>query len=380
MKPETILEQNLKPTVLVWDMSVRLFHWLLVTAIAVAGVTGFLAGPRWIDVHLWAGIVAAALVSWRIVWGILGGKHARFADFIVRPTAIAGHARKLYSGTAERHIGHNPLGGAMIVAILLTIIVIGASGVITLGGVLKTGPLAFTTSFALGQLAKEAHELLANLLLVLLCLHIAGVIFESYRTRENLARTMISGRKEIRDADHMPIQRRGHPFLAASIAGGLLAASAGAIWWLTAKPALGVPPQTLNPIYAEECSACHIPYHPSLLPRASWTKLMADLEDHFGENAELDAVTKASISTYLQENAAETYDTKPANVFRRVDVQKAFTITASPYWKRRHGDLPDRLFARKSVGSRGNCEACHADARPGRFYPGSIDIPEEVSP
>jgi hypothetical protein len=191
---------------------------------------------------------------------------------------------------------------------------------------------------------------------------------------------MVSGRKELLEADHMSIQRRGHPFLAVLAAGGLFAASAGAIWWLSAKPGLGSPSRALDPIYAEECSACHIPYHPSLLPRASWADLMAGLKDHFGENADLDETTRATIAAYLQDNAAEAYDTKPANVFRRVDARKTFTITASPYWKHRHRHLSDSLFARKSVGMRGNCEACHADARSGRFYPSSIDIPEEINP
>ncbi|HKJ61147.1 MAG TPA: hypothetical protein VKA94_04020, partial [Hyphomicrobiales bacterium] len=116
------------------------------------------------------------------------------------------------------------------------------------------------------------------------------------------------------------------------------------------------------------------------LPRASWAELMAGLQNHFGENADLDAATKASISAYLQENAAETYDTKPANVFRHVDAQKPFTITASPYWVRHHRHVPDRIFTAKAVGGRNNCEACHADARSGRFYPGSIEIPDEVNP
>lgn len=380
MKPEIIVEQKLKSTILVWDLSVRLFHWLLVAAIAVAGVTGFLADSRWVDVHLWAGVTATALVFWRIVWGFLGGTHARFADFVTGPATIARHVRKLSSGRAERHQGHNPLGGAMIISLLFAIIMISVTGAIALGGVLKTGPLAFTTSFATGRLVKEAHELLAIFLLLLIGLHIAGVVFESRRTRENLVRAMISGRKENGEVHHFALQGQGRPVLAALAAGGLFAVSAGTIWQLAAKPGFGVPSHALDPVYAKECSDCHIPYNPSLLPRASWARLMTGLKDHFGENADLDAATKASIAAYLQNNAAELYDTKPANVFRQVDAQKAFTITASPYWKRRHGHLPDRLFARKAVGSRGNCEACHADARSGRFYPGSIDIPDEVNP
>ncbi len=380
MKPEITAERNTRPTVLVWHSSIRLFHWFLVASIAIAAATGFLAGASWVDVHLWAGVAAATLVSWRIIWGAFGDTHARFADFLVGPAKIFKHLGKLYSGTAERHRGHNPLGGAMILALIFVIIVITVTGLLVLGGVLKTGPLAFASSYATGQLARYPHKLLAIFLLVLICLHVAGAFYESYRTRENLIRAMINGRKEVREADHSPVQRRERPFLAMLAAGGLFTIMAGTVWWLAAKPGLGVPSPTLDPVYAEECSACHIPYHPSLLPRASWAGQMEGLQNHFGENADLDAATKASISAYLQENAAETYDTKPAHVFRHVDAKKPFTITASPYWVRRHRHVPDRIFTDKAVGGRNNCEACHADARSGRFYPGSIEIPEEINP
>jgi cytochrome b len=365
------------PKVLVWDRFVRVFHWLLVAATATAAATGFLADASWMEVHVWAGVAAAALIVLRIVWGFLGTTHARFGDFIAGPATILRHLRGLLSGTAERHRGHNPLGGVMILAILLGIAAVTLTGVVALGGVLKAGPLAFATTFATGWAAREMHEFLALLVVGLAGVHVAGAIFESRRTRENLMRAMVDGRKEARDTDRASTPRRARPLLAAAIAAGLLAASAGEIWVLAAKPGLGVPPAALDPIYFEECSACHVAYHPSLLPRASWRRLMAALEDHFGENASLDAKSEAAITAYLQENAAEAYDTKPANLFRRVAPETPLSIVATPFWIRAHIDIPDAVFATSSVGGRGNCEACHADARTGRFSPGSIHILKE---
>lgn len=363
---------------LVWDLFVRFFHWSLVAAITVAAATGFFAGAPSIDIHAWAGAAAAALIVARITWGFLGSTHARFSDFAAGPRAILAHARALKAGRADRHLGHNPLGGVMIFALMLAVAALSVTGLIVYAGVLKSGPLAFLTSFATGWQAREVHELLAFALIALIGLHVAGAVFESRRTRENLVRAMVDGCKEARPGDHPATARAARPLLAASIAGTLLVATVGAMWSLSGKPGLGVPLAAQDPAYAEECGACHVAYHPSLLPRASWASLMDGLDDHFGENASLDQATGAAIRAYLAANAAEAADTLPANRLRRVDPQEPFAITATPFWKRRHGEIADAVFESKSVGSRGNCEACHADARSGRFYPGAIDIPEET--
>lgn len=364
----------------VWDSIVRGFHWLLVAATALAAATGYLAGVSWIDIHVWAGTAAATLIVGRIVWGFFGTTHARFSDFIVSPKTTLAHVRALIAGRSERHRGHNPLGAVMIVALLLVVAAITVTGVLVFGGVLKAGPLAFAMTFAAGWTARQAHEALALILLGLVGLHIAGAIFESRRTRENLVRAMVDGRKEVRHGDHLSVQRRAQPLLAASIAAVLLAATTLTVWTLSSLSGHGVPLAKVDPVYAKECGACHTAYHPSLLPRASWRALIAGLGNHFGEDASLDAATAARLVDYLTANAAETADTLPANRLRQVDPAKPFTITATPFWTRRHARISDAVFASKAVGGRGNCVACHADASSGRFYPGNIDIPDEATP
>ncbi|WP_200808449.1 cytochrome b/b6 domain-containing protein [Tistlia consotensis] len=364
----------------VWDGFVRLFHWSLVATLATAAASGFFGDATWVEVHLWSGIAAAALVALRVLWGFLGPTHARFGDFLAGPKAMRAHLRGLLSGGGVRHRGHNPLGGAMVLALLLVVALLAATGTIALGGVLKSGPLAFATSFATGWELRGLHRLLAFLLLGLIALHLAGVLVESRRSRENLVLALVDGRKEARAGDHPPAPRRARPVVAALLGGGLLAVSAAAVWSFAARPGLGVPSAPLDPTYAEECSACHVAYHPSLLPRASWATLMAGLDDHFGENASLDPETAAAIAAYLQANAAEAYDTKAANRLRRVAAERPFSITATPFWRRTHAGLPEALFASRPVGGRGNCEACHGDARSGRFDPTAIHVPEETTP
>jgi len=367
-------------TVNVWDPFVRLFHWTLVAAVTVAAVTGLLADAPWVDVHVWAGTVMAGLVAARLVWGFLGPGPARFAGFVVGPRAVLAHLRELRDGTAGRHLGHNPLGALMVLALLAAAVALAVTGVVAYGGVLKAGPLAFATTYADGRAMLEVHELLAYFLLALIALHVAGVAVESRRSRENLARAMVTGRKPARPGDHLPAARPARPVAAAVMALAVLGIAAAGIGALAARPPLGVPTAAVDPVYAEECAACHVAYHPSLLPRTSWNALFDGLDDHFGEDASLAPATTERLRAWVLANAAEAYDTKAANRLRTVDPSAPSRITATRFWKRTHADIPDAVFAGPAVASKGNCEACHADARTGRFYPGNIRIPAPASP
>ena len=367
-------------TIPVWDPLVRLFHWGLVAAIVLALITSLLLPPTWVSLHIIAGTTAVALVAVRVVWGWLGPSYARFASFVRRPGEVLAHARELMNTSAPRHLGHNPLGGAMIVILLMAVALLAITGVVVLGGSLKSGPLAFATPFAAGEVARALHQLIAYGLIALIVLHVGGAIFESRRTDENLVRAMIDGRKASRSGD-VPVEARSaNPLLALAIAGVVLVASATVIVELTRRPALGVPTAALDPVYAEECGACHAPFHPSLAPAATWSAIIDGLAHHFGEDASLDPATAEQIRSYLLANAAEAYDTRAANRLRRLNPADPLRITATPFWQRTHGRIPDRVFAQRSVGARSNCSACHQDAATGLFEPSAIAIPKDATP
>lgn len=164
----------------VWDPLVRIGHWGLVLAVATAWLTH--EGPA--VLHDNAGYLALAIVVVRVLWGFLGPARARFADFVRGPRATLAYARALLAGSEPRFLGHNPLGGWMILALLSTVALAGVSGW-----------LLTTDRFWGSEPVEAVHAGAANLLLLLIALHVAGVIFASLRHRENLVLAMITGRK-----------------------------------------------------------------------------------------------------------------------------------------------------------------------------------------
>lgn len=367
------------PSVKVWDPGVRFFHWLLVASVSGALATGFFAGKPWLDLHVIFGVIVASLIVFRLVWGAFGSTYARFGSFMVSPATALRHLRGLPSGGQPSWLGHNPLGAWMIVALLIVLTVVCATGVVTLGGVVKEGPLAPATTYTTGREAKEIHEFLAFLLLGLIAFHIAGAIFESWRTGENLPRAMITGRKRLQPGTRTVEPVRARPIAAAVLFAGVASASAYAIAHYSALPAYRTPAGPLDPVYVKECGACHTPHHPSLAPARTWRAIMAGLGAHFGENASLDPDTTARLTAWLTANAAENWDTRAANVLRTPSTEQPLRITAVRSWLRIHRDIPDAVFTSKAIGGRLNCANCHRDADSGRFAPRAIAIRKDAA-
>jgi len=173
----TALRRSNKRLVRVWDAPLRAFHWLLVATIIFAFLSAEEGSPiaRW---HITAGWVAGLLIAFRLVWGVVGGQNARFSSF-VQPTHVWTHIRGVMARRSERSVGHNPLGGLSTILILAWIAAVVFSGVRLLSG----------TS------GEDLHETLANLLLVLIGVHVVAVLIMSFLTRENLIGAMVTGAK-----------------------------------------------------------------------------------------------------------------------------------------------------------------------------------------
>ena len=377
--PQYVFEQRealATRAVRIWDLPIRLFHWLLVASIAVASVTGWLLPASWLQLHLIAGTVIGCLVLWRIVWGFTGTRYSRFRSFAFSPRATVAHLKDLNDGKASREAGHNPLGALMVIALLGSISTIVLTGVAVLGGQFKQGPMKAFVNFSSAMNYREIHSVVAVALLVLIGGHLAGVIFESWRTRENLAAAMVTGKKRDGFSHEAPVAQ-ARTGVAVSVSALLAVLLVPGAYALTSLSPLGVAALPKNATWETECSSCHMAFHPSLLPAKSWTAIMAGLSQHFGEDASLDAAANKNITDYLVSHSAETWDSMAANRLRNVDPVRPLEITATRFWTRLHQDISPAVFSSKAVGAKQNCSACHQDAASGMFAPQAISIPQE---
>ncbi|WP_045224224.1 cytochrome b/b6 domain-containing protein [Methyloterricola oryzae] len=194
-------------TVIVWDFPTRIFHWSLVASFTGLFITG--DSERWRDLHVLLGYMVAGLLCFRIAWGFLGSRYARFGDFLKGPAAIKEYLKSLLSGRPQRHLGHNPAGALAI------ILLIGLGLISSLTGWLvyeELGP----------EWLEEVHEVAANAMLAVVIVHVLGVLASSWIHQENLIKAMITGRKPGEAGNGIG---RTYP-----IVGALLIAAMAALW------------------------------------------------------------------------------------------------------------------------------------------------------
>ncbi len=182
----------------VWDLWVRLFHWSFVASF----FTAYITGDEWLTPHVMAGYLALGLVLFRLFWGFVGGPYARFSNFVYRPKVVLGYVKDVLASRPARYLGHNPAGGAMIVALLVMMTLTTVSGLALYGSSELAGPLVWLTG-DFGQHANKRleiiHEICANLMIVMVAFHLLGVVAASRHHRENLALAMVTGRKRVEE-------------------------------------------------------------------------------------------------------------------------------------------------------------------------------------
>lgn len=179
----------------VWDIFIRIFHWSLLTTFVIS----YLTEDDFPLIHVYAGYTMMVLITLRIVWGFIGTPYARFRCFVVKPNVVLNYIKDIVQFKAKRFLGHNPAGGLMVVALLITLSLTLFFGLLTYGSVEFSGPLANLASNVSSSTAhffKEMHEFFANFTVLLIVLHIVGVLVASLQHKENLVKSMITGYKK----------------------------------------------------------------------------------------------------------------------------------------------------------------------------------------
>jgi cytochrome b len=218
--------------ILVWDLPLRLFHWSLVLLVITSFVSAKIGGNA-MQVHLLAGYAVLALLLFRLLWGFLGGTHARFASFVRSPLAVIAYLRGMKRGDTEQHLGHNPAGAWSVILMLLALLAQAATGLFANDDISTEGPLAKLVSKALSDRITGLHHLNVKLLLALIGLHLSAIAFYLVLKHENLVKPMLTGFKQTAARAADAAQKPGRLWLAAL----LLAACAGGVYLLIRLPA-----------------------------------------------------------------------------------------------------------------------------------------------
>jgi len=191
--------------ILVWDVPTRVFHWSLAVSFFGAFLTA--DSERLRDVHVVLGYTAFGLIAFRVIWGLIGTRYARFSSFVQGPAAVFAYLKSLLIMRPQHYVGHNPIGGWVIVALLAMGLLSGVTG--------------YTSYSEIGgEWLEELHEGAAEVMLNLVFLHIAGVVVSSLLHRENLVRAMFSGFKR---GDTTQAIRHPHWFIGGTLLTGVLA-------------------------------------------------------------------------------------------------------------------------------------------------------------
>ena len=219
---------------LVWDLPLRLFHWLIVLSIIGSYTTAKL-GVDYMQYHFYFGYFMIAMLMFRITWGFIGPRHARFSSFLTGPSAFFTYAKQMFSRAGHVSVGHNPVGGLMVIVMLVLLAVQATTGLFTTDTIIWNGPFYPTVSESTGSFLSSVHEANFNIILGVVGLHLAAIIYYHWVKKQNLVSAMFTGYKPaVNVPEHLAIA--SSQVLKALV---VCMAAAGIVYWILSK----APPQ-----------------------------------------------------------------------------------------------------------------------------------------
>jgi cytochrome b len=207
----------------IWDIPIRAFHWLLVASIAGLWASAEIGDGAYMQQHIWLGYFTGGLILFRLAWGLIGSRHARFASFLAGPRAFFGYASSLFGKSHVEAPGHNPMGGWMVMALLALVGAQVVTGLFADDDIVWAGPWAHTVSGALSSSMTSWHHTIFTAIQIAVVLHVSAIAYYGFVLRNNLVGPMITGRKA---ADRIGEETAiaGTPWLRAAIAVALATA------------------------------------------------------------------------------------------------------------------------------------------------------------
>lgn len=369
----------------VWDIQTRIFHWSLVAFTLCTLVTAdflryfgidLVNKDTWLLFHIGAGVAVAILLLFRILWGLYGPHYSRFSSLHLSLNELSAYFTAVVKNLKTSYTGHNPAASWSALSLTFIGLLAVISGVVVFGldegrGILKSLYVSFN---AFSDTSKLLHLGLAYAMLAVVVGHVCGVMNETIRHKTGIITAMITGRKLSDDIEQeVPVSV---PFTVISYV--LVLSPMLVVLYFSnpteTKPLLNV---AIPAVYKKECGACHMAFSPNMLPEKSWMVMMANLQDHFGDDASIDDSSKMEIEEFLVKYAAEkSLEEASIKFIRSIGSNSPpQKITDIAYWKDKHKQIPAAVYGHGLIKSKINCVACHKWAEYGSFEDSDIRIP-----
>lgn len=371
----------------VWDLQTRIFHWSLAVCVLCTMVTAdilryfgmdLVNKDTWLAFHIGTGVAVGILLAFRIIWGFRGPHYSRFSSLRLSLHELTDYFRAVIKNVKTNHTGHNPAASWSALCIIAFGLLAVLSGVVVFGLDEGRGMLRFLYAgfhpFSVSM--KLVHLGLSYALLGVILGHVGGVLNETIRHKTGIITAMITGKK-LSDEAEVPFHA-GAPLKLVSFT--LVLSPLFAVIYFSSSLDTSQPLSLIIPsVYKKECGACHMAFAPNMLPESSWRIMMADLQDHFGDDATIDDAAKQEIEVFLVKNAAEhSLEEAAVKFLRSIDpANPPQRIIDIPYWKEKHKLIDEATYRHGTIKSRINCVACHKWSEYGSFEDSDIRIPRE---
>ncbi len=366
----------------IWPFANRISHILMMLFFAIAYILGDFKSL--LSYHVAFGLALGLLFVFRTGWGFIGPKYSRFKDFNFNLQDLKEYMLNVFSKTKE-YAGHNPASSYAIIAMIIVAFLSVITGLLAYGVEENHGILSFMHSvyFKDMKIFKDIHEFFSNLFLAIVGIHMAGALMDKFIKKSDAVDSMISGYKKLKKNLHVETNIFQNIYSLIWITVSIFSL----YYLIFTKDNIFIANANVKQNYAlahkdfaNECGSCHITYPPFLLPKKSWTLMMSNLENHFGDDASIDKATNNSILAFLKQNSAEnsTHQAALGILNSLKDDNGTIAITKTPFWKNIHKKISKDVFASAKVKSRSNCKACHTDIQNGLIENDLINMPKGV--
>lgn len=353
----------------VWSFLGRLSHWMMVTSFFACYITSFY--ENLLTLHVSLGIIAFGMFIKKIVWGLIGPKYARWSDYHFALSDLKFYfLEKIRNRYREIQPGHNPASSWFAFLVTWIGIVCCLTGLFLYGIQEGNGLFSFLNEkyYIYMEEIFSIHEILTYVLIIMIATHVTGVLIEQFYHKTHMVFAMISGYKRAKGTDIEPtfcMKFYGSIYI-------ILVLSLASYTYYTPENIMvkskfeAIDYKKLHEDFQFECSDCHNLIPPYLLPKASWQNLIANQDEHFEEDLELDEDLLKSIEKFLVDNSSENSTRESSyKITKELSNFNEFTITKTNYWKEIHKDIPDEIFENDKIETKSNCSACHKDFEKG---------------